>query len=94
MPGLAFPSGHAFTSTVVHLAIAYILTIQVKRWPYELLIIYCYIVYYLFGGHFTYLSWRPLSNRCERRYIFWRYLGHVGYDHFRILQKRSARRKA
>ncbi|GAC15843.1 phosphatase PAP2 family protein [Aliiglaciecola lipolytica] len=38
MPGLSFPSGHAFTAAAIYLAIAYILTIEVKRWPFELLI--------------------------------------------------------
>ncbi|GAA0854775.1 phosphatase PAP2 family protein [Aliiglaciecola litoralis] len=38
MPGLSFPSGHSFTSAAIYLAIAYILTVEVKRWPFELLI--------------------------------------------------------
>ena len=44
MPGLSFPSGHAFTSAAIYLAIAYIFTIQIKRLPFELLIYFVMLV--------------------------------------------------
>ena len=38
LPGLSFPSGHSFGATAAYLAVAYILSSNVKHWIYEITI--------------------------------------------------------
>lgn len=47
MPGLSFPSGHSLTSAAIYLAVAYILTREIKRWPYEI-VIYSFMLFIIF----------------------------------------------